>query len=167
MSLSNGALAIAAATLCLAAPSWAQSDESAWQADPFPAVAHEPMTFHNGDIKLAGTLYIPEHADHVPAVIVFWGPQAPTREFAMYQQLATGLPAIGVGVLIFDRRGSGESGGSDAHTTFQELASDGIAALHSLQRDPRIDSKRIGFWGLSQGGWLAILAATSQPNTSS
>jgi uncharacterized protein len=124
----------------------------------------QPMHFSNGDVQLAGTLYLPEHGERVPAVIVLWGSQAPTRDFALYQQLASGLPAIGVAVLIFDRRGSGESGGSNAHSTFKDLAGDGIAALHALQHDPRIDPKKIGFWGLSQGGWLAILAASETPD---
>jgi pimeloyl-ACP methyl ester carboxylesterase len=29
-----------------------------------------------------------------------------------------------------------------------------------LAQDPRIDPRRIGFWGLSQGGWLSLLAAS-------
>jgi uncharacterized protein len=120
--------------------------------------------FSNGDVRLAGTLYLPEHANRVPAVIVLWGAQVPTRDFALYQQLATGLPPIGVAVLVFDRRGSGESSGSNAHSTFQDLAGDGIAAMRALQHDPRIDPKKIGFWGLSQGGWLAVLAASETPD---
>lgn len=164
MTRSYWALPIASAILCLPAPSSAQRDTSAWHADPIPALPQQSMSFENGDVKLSGTLYMPDRVDRVPAVIVLWGAQAPTREFAMYQQLATGLPAIGVAVLLFDRRGSGQSGGSNRHSTFQDLAGDGIAALHALQRNPRIDPKRIGFWGLSQGGWLAILAASETPD---
>jgi uncharacterized protein len=121
--------------------------------------APQPFTFTNAGIKFAGTLYLPEHGDRVPAVVVFWGAQGPTRDYALYKQIADGLPAIGVAVLVFDRRGSGESGGT-THADFDDLAGDGIAALHALQRHPRIDPKRIGFWGLSQGGWLSILAAS-------
>lgn len=33
-----------------------------------------------------------------------------------------------------------------------------------LAKDPRIDAKRIGYWGLSQGGWLAALAARRDPH---
>jgi uncharacterized protein len=162
MTVSRAVLGVAA--LCLSAAAQAQRDATAWHADPIPAVSQQPLTFSNGDVKLAGTLYMPARGDRVPAVVVFWGSQAPTREYAMYQQLATGLPAIGIAVLLFDRRGSGQSGGSNAHSTFQDLASDGITALHALQHAPRIDPKRIGFWGLSQGGWLAVLAASETPD---
>jgi hypothetical protein len=103
MTVSQWALPIAGAILCLPAPSWAQPDNSAWHADPIPALRMQPMNFENGDVKLAGTLYMPDRGDRVPAVIVLWGAQAPTRKFAMYQQLATGLPAIGVAILVFDR----------------------------------------------------------------
>ena len=147
-------------TCCLAATLGAQPPAPPWQAGAVPVVSQQPFNFSNAGVKLAGTLYLPEHGDRVPVVVVFWGAQAPTRDYALYKQLAEGLPAIGVGVLIFDRRGSGESGGSNAHSTFDDLAGDGIAALHALQHHPRIDPSRVGFWGLSQGGWLAILAAS-------
>jgi dipeptidyl aminopeptidase/acylaminoacyl peptidase len=39
------------------------------------------------------------------------------------------------------------------------LADDAIAGQHALAKVPRVDPTRIGFWGLSQGGWLAALAA--------
>jgi uncharacterized protein len=156
-------LSVAGAFLCLSTASPAQQSESPWQAPQTPTITQQPVRFSHGDVRLAGTLYLPEHGDHVPAVIVLWGAQEPTREFPLYQQLATGLPAIGVAVLVFDRRGSGESSGSNAHSTFQDLAGDGIAALRALQHNPRIDPKKIGFWGLSQGGWLSVLAASESP----
>ena len=157
-------LGVATSVLWFSTTTQAQQPDSMWQAPATPTLKQQPMHFSNGDVPLAGTLYLPEHAARVPAVIVFWGAQAPTRDYALYQQLATGLPAIGVAVLVFDRRGSGQSGGSNVHSTFQDLAGDGIAALRALQHDPRIDPKRIGFWGLSQGGWLAILAASETPD---
>jgi pimeloyl-ACP methyl ester carboxylesterase len=158
----HASLAAVGALLCITTASLAQQPE--WHADPTPAITQQPVHFSNASVNLAGTLYLPAVGDHVPAVVVLWGAQAPTRDFALYQQLATALPAIGVAVLVFDRRGSGGSGGSNAHSTFQDLAGDGIAALHVLQHNPRIDPRRIGFWGLSQGGWLAILAASETPD---
>jgi uncharacterized protein len=159
MIISRRTLVIAAAVWCT--PVGAQQ---AWQAQATPAIIQQPIHFANGDVKLSGTLYLPAHGDHLPAIVVLWGAQAPTREYASYQQLANGFPALGIAVLVFDRRGSGESGGSNEHSTFQDLAGDGIAALHALQHTPRIDPKRVGFWGLSQGGWLSVLAASETPD---
>ncbi|WP_233151082.1 alpha/beta hydrolase family protein [Sphingomonas mollis] len=42
------------------------------------------------------------------------------------------------------------------------LADDAVAAFARLSREPGIDPARIGFWGLSQGGWLTILAAAKE-----
>ena len=105
------------ALLCLATTAWAQSP---WQASVTPVATPQPFNFTNAGINFAGTLYLPEHGDRVPAVVVFWGAQGPTRDYALYKQLADGLPAIGVAVLVFDRRGSGESGGT-THSTSMTL----------------------------------------------
>lgn len=43
---------------------------------------------------------------------------------------------------------------------FTNLADDGLAALAFLQHRSDVDPKRIGVWGLSQGGWLGPLAAS-------
>ena len=37
--------------------------------------------------------------------------------------------------------------------------------MRKLQDDPRIDPTRIGLWGISQGGWIAPLAASREPTT--
>jgi hypothetical protein len=73
------------------------------------------------------------------------------------------LPSLGVAVFVFDRRGSGASSGKLADSDYAMLADDGIAAQKTLAKDARIDPKRIGFWGLSQGGWLSLLAASRSP----
>jgi pimeloyl-ACP methyl ester carboxylesterase len=39
------------------------------------------------------------------------------------------------------------------------LADDAVAGQHALAKLSRIDPAKIGFWGLSQGGWLSVLAA--------
>jgi pimeloyl-ACP methyl ester carboxylesterase len=75
------------------------------------------------------------------------------------------LPPLGVAVFVFDRRGSGQSGGKLEDSDYNMLADDGIAAQKMFAMDARIDPKRIGFWGLSQGGWLSLLAASRSPES--
>src|SRR3546814_13675875 len=69
------------------------------------------------------------------------------------------LPPLGIEVLAYGQHGSGRSGGSLKDSDFTMLADDAIAAVQMLKADARIDPKRIGIWGLSQGGWLSLLAA--------
>jgi len=71
---------------------------------------------------------------------------------------------VGFAVLIYDRRGSGQSSGSLHGVDYETLADDAVAAQHALCKLPRIDPAKIGFWGLSQGGWLAVLAAGRSPD---
>ncbi len=132
----------------------------AWQVKPSPEIVHRDVHFSDRGADLAGTLYEPRTGTHLPAVVVLWGAEVPTRKFALYRHLTQGLPAMGIAVLVFDRRGSGASTGSMHGSDYQLLAGDGVAAARFLSREPRIDPHRIGYWGLSQGGWLAVLAAS-------
>jgi dienelactone hydrolase len=120
----------------------------------------EPVTFRNGDVTLAGTLYLPARAGRYPAVVVLHAANGGTRDYHAYQHLATALPPEGFAVLLFDRRGEGASTGDGRTATFTDLASDAIAGVSYLASRADIDRSRIGVWGMSQGGWLAPLAAT-------
>jgi len=126
--------------------------------------APEPVTFNNGAIELAGTLYLPAGRGRHPAVVVFHAANGGTRDFHAYRHLVTALPAAGFAVLIYDRRGSGASGGDYNSATLEDLARDGIAGIKLLESRADIDPARIGVWGMSQGGWLASLAATLSPD---
>jgi dienelactone hydrolase len=45
----------------------------------------------------------------------------------------------------------------------RDLAGDAVAAIEFLKTRDDINVKQIGLWGLSQGGWVAPLAATLSP----
>jgi hypothetical protein len=66
----------------------------------------------------------------------------------------------GITALTYDKRGVGESTGDFRSVSFTDLAEDGLAAIAFLQHHANVDAKRIGVWGLSQGGWLGPLAAS-------
>lgn len=87
------------------------------------------------------------------AVVALHGASAGTRNFRLYEHLHAVLPAIGLGVATFDRRGEGGSSGAPSRGSFEVQARDALAVADSLDID------RIGLWGFSQGGWVAPLAA--------
>ena len=120
----------------------------------------ESVTFRNGTVRLAGTLYLPATSGRHPAIVVFHSASGASRYDPTYQHLVTDLPTIGYAVLLFDRRGSGESSGDFMTASFKDLAADGISAIQYLMTRKEIDHRRIGVWGISQGGWLGPLAAT-------
>jgi uncharacterized protein len=140
------------------------SDSSADTPDPWhvagtPTVVSREVRFANAGANLVGTAYLPDIGDHLPGVVVLHSAGAATRESALYRHLREGLPALGFAVLIYDRRGSGQSSGSLDGVDYETLADDAVAGQHALAKLSRIDPAKIGFWGLSQGGWLAVLAA--------
>ena len=138
------------------------SAENPWHVRELNGVVTEELRFTNGDAQLVGTVYLPAGGNHLPAVVVLHDASIPSRQAALYRHLSEGLPAMGIAVLIYDRRGTGQSSGSHDND-LATLADDGIAGQHALSKITRIDPNNIGFWGLSQGGWLAVLAAVRSP----
>lgn len=151
------------AMLAIVQPATAAQEPAAlpWSAPATTQVVTEDRQFKNGDTELSGTLYLPrDRRKPVAAVVVAHSASSPLRTSSLYDHLEVMLPAMGMAVFIYDRRGSGQSGKQDAGGDFTLLADDAIAAARSLKTDPRIDPRRIGTWGLNQGGWIAPLAAS-------
>ena len=134
-----------------------------WSAPPSTVIDAQDRNFQSVAVTLSGTLYAPRIESRVPAVIVFHAASSPTRDNPLYTHLVEMLPPLKIAVFVFDRRGSGKSGGKLEDSDYVMLADDGIAAQHMLMQDSKIDPQRIGFWGLSQGGWLSLLAASRSP----
>ena len=65
-------------------------------------------------------------------------------------------------MFVYDKRGTGASGGEYSHD-YGLLAKDAVAALREAQRLAGSRAGRIGYYGTSQGGWVAPLAATMAP----
>src|SRR5438270_827599 len=101
-------VAFLSASGCAVAGSQAGAAEP-WHFEEDQKVIGQDIQFTNGDVHLAGTVYLPERGYHLPGIVVLHGASEPTREAACYQHLRKALPAIGFAVLIYDRRGSGAS----------------------------------------------------------
>jgi len=97
-----------------------------------------------------------------PAVVLFHGSGPEERNLFMARWFA----AEGVAAFAYDKRGVGESGGDFRTVPFMDLCDDGLAAIAYLKSRKEIDPKRIGVWGLSQGGWLGPLAASRSVDVS-
>ena len=117
--------------------------------------SEETVHFASGDITLAGTLVFPEGSQPHPAVVLLHGSGPQKRDLVTARWFA----AEGIAALAYDKRGVGQSGGDFRKVPFMELSDDGLGAIKYLKSRKEIDAKRIGVWGLSQGGWLGPLAA--------
>jgi pimeloyl-ACP methyl ester carboxylesterase len=65
-----------------------------------------------------------------------------------------------IALLTYDKRGVGASQGNWRESSFESLADDTNAAVAFLRSRHDIDKKRIGLFGVSQGGWIGPLAAS-------
>jgi hypothetical protein len=116
--------------------------------------------FATGDITLAGRLVLPPGKRKVPiAILVHGSENSSARDTYSMQRL---LPARGIGVYVYDKRGTGESGGKYTQD-FTRLADDAVAAMRDARRLAGKRAGRVGYLGTSQGGWVAPLAAQRAP----
>ena len=127
-------------------------------ANTFFVFQEEEIHFTNGEVKLAGTLMIPNGQGPHPAVILMHGSGPETR--AGYRVNANYFIRQGLAVLNYDKRGAGASIGGHPRDSYEALARDALAGLAYLQSRPEIDTTQIGLWGQSEGGWTAPLAAS-------
>ena len=91
-----------------------------------------------------------------PLVVMVHGSET---EPAIDNNRAYLLAAQGVTVFTYDKRGTGQSSGFYTQN-FELLADDAAAAMAHAQTMARGRFNRSGYWGQSQGGWVAPLAAT-------
>lgn len=113
--------------------------------------------FSSGAIKLAGRLVLPKGNGPVPIVVLIHGSERYSgRDYYALQRL---LPAEGVGVFVYDKRGTGASEGVYTQD-FSLLADDAVAAVKEARRMAGARAGRVGYEGGSQGGYVAPLAAT-------
>lgn len=137
------------------------SGDAAAQARAF---TQREVSFENGSVELRGTLVRPSGEAPVPAVVFLHGSGPMTREG--FRPYAEELAKLGVASLLYDKRGTGSSGGSWLTASLDDLAGDALAAVHFLEAQDGIDPGRIGFWGISQAGWIAPRAAARSPDVS-
>jgi pimeloyl-ACP methyl ester carboxylesterase len=117
-------------------------------------------TFDSGGVKLVGRLVMPKGEGKVPVVVLLHGSEHDSAlDFYALQRM---FPAEGIGAFVFDKRGTGASGGVYTQD-FNVLANDDIAAMKEARRLAGARAGRVGYQGGSEGGWVAPLAANRAP----
>jgi len=121
---------------------------------------HEAI-FKSHGTRLAGRLVIPQGKEQVPIVVLLHGSEQASAlsDYSLQNNfLQRMLAAEGLGAFVYDKRGTGKSGG---HYTqdYSLLADDAVAALREARQLAGARAGRIGYQGGSQAGWVAPLAA--------
>jgi pimeloyl-ACP methyl ester carboxylesterase len=121
------------------------------------------FTSEDGTV-LRGTAFIPHAEGPYPAVVMIHGSGPSDRTDFNY--LADAFVRRGIAVLAYDKRGAGASGGDASQATVETFATDVRAAVAALARRPDIERNAIGLCGVSEGGWVAPVAASQEPHVS-
>lgn len=123
-----------------------------------PYETHD-IVVRDRDVNLAGTLYMPESPTPVPLVIVIPGSSDAGRKEWEYRGYGVALATGGVACFVYDKRNVGSSTHVAGRGTFDDSAGDALAIVHDLRIYPNVNPTRVGFLGLSQGGWIGTKAA--------
>ncbi|MCW5851309.1 MAG: alpha/beta fold hydrolase [Anaerolineae bacterium] len=133
-------------------------DGATSQAEQVEPYIEQRVSIPRGDYALAGSLLVPSGPGPHPAVIFCHHASVHQRDY--YRLFADAFVRRGIAAFIYDKRGRGESTGEPLFSEIFQLADDAEAVFRFVQAQPTIRSDRVGFWGISNGAWVAPLAAS-------
>ena len=140
-------------------PSSCENETAVVNGMPWPRamMSERTVTFTSDGAVLNGKLIEPVGVTRPPLVVMVHGSE---RTAAVAKSIYPYvLAAQGIAVFVYDKRGTGESEGEYTQN-FELLADDAAAALGKARSMAKGHFDRTGFFGGSQGGWVAPLAAT-------
>ena len=116
--------------------------------------AHEEIAFTNGDVRLGGTLSLPDASGPHPAIVFIHGSGPGDRNALRF--IADFFLVNGFATVVYGKRTNWIA------SSFSDLTDDALATVRVLKS--RADIRQVGLWGISQGGWLVALAASRSPD---
>jgi uncharacterized protein len=127
------------------------------------------VTIPSNGFNIAGTLTMPRGVGRLrhPTVVLVGGSGPVDRDEAVsgipiFAQLAGALSERGYMVLRYDKRGIGQSGGRIEVVTLGDYADDVVAIVKWLAKRDDVDPRRIAVVGHSEGGAVAMIAASKE-----
>ncbi len=139
----------------------ASDERRSFSGVEFDNAEYQEVSFQNTeqDLKLGGMLFVPEGDGPFPAVVTIQGSGTSVRGNRWDLTLNQFLQESGIVVLEPDKRGSDQSEGDWRNASFEDLATDTLAAVSFLKDQGKVAISDIGVIGLSQGGRIAPLVA--------
>ena len=150
------------------------------RAQRFTREGDEDVRIPVSGFTLAGTISIPRATGppaapagrkpapvRLPTVVLVAGSGSLDRDevvagIPIFGQLSSALADAGYLVLRYDKRGTGQSGGRLEAVTLTDYAEDVRSIVAWLADRKDVDKSRIVAVGHSEGGWVALLAASRE-----
>lgn len=132
---------------------------------PVPA-GTVPFDFSSDGNRLRGFIDLPTAPGPHPAIVIVHGSgvtdvaDGDGPYSGSYAQMRAAFRSAGFATVVWDKAGNGCSEGRYLHADdVYARANEVVAAVEALRAREEIDASRIGAWGISQGGWVAPMAA--------
>ncbi len=114
------------------------------------------LSFINNNIKLTGTITVPNKEGKHPAVLLIWGAGPHDRHYmGLFTSITDYLSKNGFCVFSFDKRGIGASEGDFLSTTDTDEIEDLTVALECLAKQKEVDPNKVAVFGHSKGAFYA------------
>ncbi len=107
---------------------------------------------------LKGTIILPNSDPPYNGMVLTHGSGPDTRITGAYIAKAHLAVENGLAVLIYDKRGAGESTG-EGWANLSRLTKDALGMIELMRKHPDINGENVGIGGSSQGAWIAPKAA--------
>jgi uncharacterized protein len=157
-SFQQGGLRLLAASLMAALVAIGSVVSSVGAANVAPSgLTYNQVMFTGSDgTVLYGTVVAPTTAGGDQPGVVLVGGSGPSKGVDNLAE-ADAFALGGVVSLVYDKRTVGYS---DFERSFSMLAGDALAAVELLRGWPGVNPARVGIWSVSEGTWVASLAAS-------
>jgi len=144
----------------------APPEERTFQRVYLADVEYTEVKFRNEmqGLDQAGMLFVPDGEGPFPAVVIIQGSGPSERDLNWYLTLSSYMQKNGVAVLLPDKRGCEKSQGDWYTSSFEDLATDTLAAIDFMKSQEIVKVSHLGIIGLSQGGIIASIVASQSSN---
>jgi dienelactone hydrolase len=118
------------------------------------------VEFQSDGLCITGKLFVPSGEREFPAVVILHGGSSNVKSHrSTSTYFARRFVNRGIAVLIYDKRGTGDSDGEVSKCMFDDYVIDAINAVKFLKQQDKLNPGQVGLFGPSQGGRIAALAA--------
>lgn len=159
LSKQNSMQTMAHWTQAQANPKVREALERIAATSPVASSRERELDIRSGGVRIAGTLVMPQDRPQAAIVLVPWAGKV-ERALPLARQFAD----RGIAVYTYDKRGVGRSEGEHGVGTQREQleagGADAAAALTAVATEPALKATPLGFFGISQAGWVTPYAAT-------
>jgi pimeloyl-ACP methyl ester carboxylesterase len=122
------------------------------------SAAVEEVEATNGDVRLAGSVWMPGRGSPIGLIMMVPGSGPADRSNdSLFAPIRDHFLGLGLAVASFDKRGVGGSSGTWLEADIAAQAADLLAGRSAVARV--LGDPPTGFFGHSQGGWVVLEAA--------